>query len=87
MSELSNNGAGDHEATGRPVQGAGGDRKRSDSRRLELTAPKFTAVQGPRAGLEARQVGALLRREGLYSWSVWPSAPHVMQLTLPSCHP
>ena len=89
MSELSNNGAGDHEATGRPVQGAGGDRKRT-SREPAVPAPdpqlverprrrKFTAEYKVRVVREADgcskpgEVGALLRREGLYSshLSVW----------------
>ncbi len=89
MSELSNSGAGDHEATGRPVQGAGGDRKRT-SREPAVPAPdpqlverprrrKFTAEYKVRVVREADgcskpgEVGALLRREGLYSshLSVW----------------
>ncbi len=89
MSELSNNGTGDHEAAGRPVQGAGGDRKRT-SREPAVPAPdpelverprrrKFSAKYKLRVVREADgcskpgEIGALLRREGLYSshLSVW----------------
>ena len=83
MLELRKNGVGEQELVGRPVEGAGGDRRRtSDERAAQVPDPelverprrrKFTAQYKLRVVREADacckpgEIGALLRREGLYS--------------------
>ena len=83
MLELRKNGVGEQELVGRPVEGAEGDRRRTcEERAAQVPDPelverprrrKFTAqyklavVREADACSKLGEIGALLRREGLYS--------------------
>ncbi len=81
MLEWKRNGPGEQEVSGRPLKGAVGDRKRAAGERVgpdpELVERprrrRFTAAYKPEVLREADgctkpgEVGALLRREGLYT--------------------
>lgn len=81
MLEWKRNGAGGQEVTGRPVEGAVGDRKRAAGERIgrdpELVerprrrtftaAYKLEVLRDADACTKPGEIGALLRREGLYT--------------------
>lgn len=81
MSDSKKNGAGDQHVVGRPVEGAVGDRKRAADepgapdpelverprRRTFTAAYKLEVLREAEGCTKSGAIGALLRREGLYT--------------------